>query len=207
MGHVMDVQFDADLERIWTLCDNTCSVSSTLLKVDATGTIVPDVVYARPAGLPNMNIEGFAIAPDSTCVDGVKEAIWADDGIAAPGNEGHALFSGTFPCGLELGDQGAPATVDLGARGPGDVSVAKKATLAVRGAGFEPGEAVRIELHAKAKVVVLAHGRRRRLRPRHRRRGDPDRGAARRPGDLAGRPVRHRRRRRVDHDARRASVT
>ncbi len=156
MGRVMEVQYDADLERIWTLCDNTCSVSSTLLKIDATGTIVPDVVYARPAGLPNMNIEGFAIAPDSTCVDGVKKAIWADDGIAAPGNEGHALFNGTFPCGLALGEQGAPATVDLGAPGPGDVSVAKKATLAVRGAGFEPGEPVRIELHAKAKVVVLA---------------------------------------------------
>ena len=36
------------------------------------------------------------------------------------------------------------------------MSVAKKGTLAVRGAGFEPGEVVRIELHAKAKVVVLA---------------------------------------------------
>ena len=47
MGHVMDVQFDADLERIWALCDNTCSVSSTLLKVNATGAIVPDVVYTR----------------------------------------------------------------------------------------------------------------------------------------------------------------
>ena len=102
MGRVMDVQFDADLERIWALCDNTCSVSSTLLKVNATGAIVPDVVYARPAGLPNVNIEGFAIAPDSTCVDGFKEAIWSDDGISAAGHEGHALYSGTFPCGLDL---------------------------------------------------------------------------------------------------------
>jgi hypothetical protein len=50
IGHVMDVQFDADLQRIWTLCDNTCSVSSPLSKVDATGTIVPDVAFAaRPA--------------------------------------------------------------------------------------------------------------------------------------------------------------
>jgi hypothetical protein len=36
------------------------------------------------------------------------------------------------------------------------VSVPKKGTLAVRGAGFEPGEAVRIELHVKKKVDVLA---------------------------------------------------
>jgi hypothetical protein len=103
-----------------------------------------------------VNIEGLATSPDSRCVDGVKEAIWSDDGISAAGHEGHALYSGTFPCGLALGDQGAPATVDLGARGPGDVSVAKKDTLAVRGSGFEPGEAVRIELHVKKKVDVLA---------------------------------------------------
>ncbi len=102
MGHVMDVQFDADLERIWALCDNTCSVSSTLLDVNADGAIVPDVVYARPDGLPNVNIEGFAIAPDSTCVDGVKEVVWSDDGISAPGHEGHALYRGTFPCDLDL---------------------------------------------------------------------------------------------------------
>jgi hypothetical protein len=160
MASVMDVQYDADLHRIWALCDNTCAVSSTLLKVDTTGTIVPDVVYARPAdqlaGLPNVNIEGFAIAPDSTCTDGSKEVVWSDDGIDGPGHEGHALYSGTFPCGLDLGDQGAPATIDLGARGPGDVSVPKNGTLAVRGSGFEPGETVRIELHAKKKVDVLA---------------------------------------------------
>ena len=103
-----------------------------------------------------MNIEGFAIAPDSTCVDDFKEVVWSDDGIAGAGHEGHALYSGTFPCGLDLGEQGAPAAVDLGARGPGDVSVAKKGTLAVRGSGFEPGETVRIELHVKKKVDVLA---------------------------------------------------
>ena len=117
MGHVMDVQFDADLERIWALCDNTCSVSSALLKVDTAGAIVPDVVYARPAGLPNQNIEGFALAPDSTCVAGIKEAVWSDDGISAAGHEGHALYSGTFPCGLDLDlDQTIdfPALSDVG---------------------------------------------------------------------------------------------
>ena len=162
MGHVMDVQYDAGLQRIWTLCDNTCSVSSTLLKVDTTGAMVPDVVYARPAGdagvgaLPNVNIEGFAIAADTTCVDGFKEVVWSDDGIAAVGHEGHALYRGTFPCGLDLGEQGAPAAVDLGARGVGDVTAAKKSTLHVHGSGFEPGETVRVELHVKKKIDLLA---------------------------------------------------
>jgi hypothetical protein len=156
MGHVMDVQYDPALQRIWALCDNTCAVSSTLLEVSSTGTIVPDVVYARPAGLPNVNIEGFAIAPASTCVSGVRQVVWSDDGISATGHEGHALSSGTFPCELDLGDQGAPAAVDLGARGPGAVSVAKKGTLHVQCSGFVPGEAVQIELHDKKKVDVLA---------------------------------------------------
>jgi hypothetical protein len=111
MGHVMDVQFDRDLQRIWALCDNTCSVSSTVLEVDAAGAVVPDVVYAHPADLPVVNIEGFAIAPDSTCVDGSKEVVWSDDGISAPGHEGHALYSGRISCDLDLGPQGVPASL------------------------------------------------------------------------------------------------
>ena len=74
-----------------------CSRSSS------TGSIVPDVLYSKPASrLPNVNIEGFALAPDSTCVDGTKEVVWSDDGIYGAGHEGHALYSGTFPCGLDL---------------------------------------------------------------------------------------------------------
>ena len=90
MGHVMDVQYDADAQRIWALCDNTCGVTSTVLKVSSTGTIVPDVAYSKPAGLPVDNLEGFAIAPNSTCVDGTKEVVWSDDGIygTGPGTPG-----------------------------------------------------------------------------------------------------------------------
>lgn len=110
MGHVMDVQFDATTQRIWALCDNTCGVVSTLLKVDSTGVIVPDVAYARPASLPNNNVEGFALS--ATCVDGSREAVWSDDGIygAGPGSatEGHALYTGLVACDLGLGGQGVP---------------------------------------------------------------------------------------------------
>lgn len=113
MGHVMDVQYDRDLKRIWALCDNTCGVTSELLKVDATGAIVPERTYARPTGLPDNNIEGFAVAPTSTCVSGVREVVWGDDGIYGEGtgsaSEGHALYSGTVTCDLGLGTQGVPA--------------------------------------------------------------------------------------------------
>ncbi|MFV0533929.1 MAG: lamin tail domain-containing protein [Cumulibacter sp.] len=110
MGHVMDVQYDPATERIWALCDNTCGVVSTLLKIGASGTIVPDVAYAKPAGLPNNNVEGFALAPATTCDGGVREAVWSDDGIygGGPGSDsyGHALYSGTVDCDLELASQG-----------------------------------------------------------------------------------------------------
>ena len=59
MGHVMDVQFDADTQRIWALCDNTCGVVSTVLKVSSTGTIVPDVAYSKPASLPEQQHRGL----------------------------------------------------------------------------------------------------------------------------------------------------
>lgn len=112
MGHVMEVQYDADLERIWAVCDNTCGVTSTVLTIDPAGALVPDARFARPAdaaaGLPNVNVEGFAIAPDATCASGTKQVVWADDGLSATGNLGHALYRGTLPCDLDLGS--APAT-------------------------------------------------------------------------------------------------
>ncbi|WP_431277827.1 lamin tail domain-containing protein [Leifsonia poae] len=116
MGHVMDVAYNTDTQRIWALCDNTCGVTSTVLKVSTTGSIVPDVAYSKPASLPVNNLEGFALAPNSTCVDGTKEVLWSDDGIYGAGTgsptEGHALYSGRINCDLNLGEQGVPKGPD-----------------------------------------------------------------------------------------------
>ena len=113
LGHAMEVQYDADLKRIWAVCDNTCSVTTVLLKVDTTGSIVPEKVYGHPADLPVNNMEGFAVAPIATCVSGAREVVWGDDGIYGTGadsaSEGHALYSGTLTCDLALGRQGVPA--------------------------------------------------------------------------------------------------
>lgn len=121
MGHVMDVQYDAALQRVWALCDNTCSVSMTVLGIDATGTMTPQAVYAKPADLPVVNLEGFAIAPASTCVNGARTALWSDDGISAPGHLGHALYAGALPCTLDLPAQGTGSGNgnDQGQDGPG----------------------------------------------------------------------------------------
>ncbi|NJP48432.1 hypothetical protein HCN08_34295 [Streptomyces sp. PRB2-1] len=99
---VMDVTFDAGTQRIVATCDNTCGETHTFMKVDAAGAIVPDVTYTNPAVMPADNLEGFALAPASTCVDGSREAVWSDDGIYGFGSKtsssGHAIYSGTFPC-------------------------------------------------------------------------------------------------------------
>ncbi|MEV5803159.1 lamin tail domain-containing protein [Streptomyces collinus] len=99
---VMDVMFDAGTQRLVATCDNTCGETHTFMKVDASGAIVPDVTYTNPAVMPVDNLEGFAIAPTSTCVNGSREAVWSDDGIYGFGSgtssNGHALYSGAFPC-------------------------------------------------------------------------------------------------------------
>ncbi|MER7813131.1 lamin tail domain-containing protein [Streptomyces sp900116325] len=99
---VMDVTFDAGTQRLIATCDNTCGETHTFMKVNAGGTLVPDVTYKNPAVMPTDNLEGFAIAPASSCVNGFREAVWSEDGIYGFGSGsssyGHALYSGTFPC-------------------------------------------------------------------------------------------------------------
>jgi len=158
MGHVMDVLYDADHQRIWALCDNTCGVVSTVLKVSSDGSIVPEASYARPTSLPDVNIEGFALAPSSTCVDGTKEAVWSDDGLWAggPGSEGygHALYSGRVDCDLGLGEQGVPAPA--GPQEPGDQDTKDKIRV-LPDATFTVGETIRVDVgdeHAGADVTA-----------------------------------------------------
>lgn len=99
---VMDVTFDAGTQRIIATCDNTCGETHTFMKVNTAGVLVPDVTYTNPAVMPADNLEGFAIAPASSCVNGFREAVWSDDGIYGFGSGstsyGHSLYSGTIGC-------------------------------------------------------------------------------------------------------------
>ncbi|MEU9203249.1 lamin tail domain-containing protein [Streptomyces sp. NPDC048332] len=99
---VMDVTFDSGTQRLVATCDNTCGETHTFMKVNASGALVPDVTYKNPAVMPTDNLEGFALAPASTCVNGFREAVWSDDGVygfgAGSSSYGHALYSGSFPC-------------------------------------------------------------------------------------------------------------
>ena len=48
--------------------------------------------------MPDVNNEGFTLAPQAECVDGLKPAIWSDDNDT----DGHALRQGTVRCTVAL---------------------------------------------------------------------------------------------------------
>src|SRR5438477_10634517 len=93
-GAVMDLHFDRERGDFWAVCDNTCQGRSELLTIDeTTGRFRIAHLYERPAGMPNINNEGFTTASAGECVNGRRPAFWADDG-----NDGrHALRAGAGP--------------------------------------------------------------------------------------------------------------
>jgi hypothetical protein len=96
----MDVSFDAELGQLWVVCDDTCQGRTTVHKIDTQvgsatrGRFVIATRFERPAGLPNTNNEGFTFGPLSSCVGGLRPAIWADDNQLG----GFALRQGTVTC-------------------------------------------------------------------------------------------------------------
>ncbi|HTR70061.1 MAG TPA: lamin tail domain-containing protein [Mycobacteriales bacterium] len=150
---IADLQFNADDQGIWTDCDNDCGVVDSLLRIDAHGNFTRVVSYNRPAGLPDDNLEGFAIAPASTAVNGEREVVWSDDGIYGEGNAwnsdhtgnaasadwGHALYSGTIPLSVapNLPDLTPPTITFSGNAGTYGVlgTVAISATATDSGSG------------------------------------------------------------------------
>ncbi|HZP28734.1 MAG TPA: hypothetical protein VFC99_07260, partial [Acidimicrobiia bacterium] len=86
---------DRDLKDLWAVCDNTCNGRTTVLRIDpSTGRFGIALGFERPSGMPNLNNEGFAIAPGAYCAGGFKPVFWADDGET----DGHSIRSGTLPC-------------------------------------------------------------------------------------------------------------
>lgn len=91
---VMDLQFDPETSHLWAVCDDTCGGRTATLDIGADGRFGVTDVYERPGAMPNLNNEGFAIAPQTECVDGRKPVFWSDDSD----DDGHALRGGTIGC-------------------------------------------------------------------------------------------------------------
>lgn len=100
---VMGLDYDTALGVLWAMCDDGCSGKTA--QVTFNGTDTPTVAhFAPPAGLPNINNEGFATAPASVSVDGQRPVWWFADGYTS-----QALRVGTLPGGLpsDGGDNGS----------------------------------------------------------------------------------------------------
>jgi hypothetical protein len=95
-GHpqVMGLEFDRDTGQLWAACDDGCQGESAVLSVKA-GRFQVLKIYARPAGMPNINNEGIAFVPESECKAGLKPVFWVDDGNTAA----HSVRGGLMPCG------------------------------------------------------------------------------------------------------------
>jgi hypothetical protein len=100
-GHASVMALEQDGARLWAGCDNTCNGELTIFTIDdnptsaTRGRFVLRRRLDRPTGLPNLNDEGIALAPDGECVNSRKPFFWTDD--AATG--GNALRQGSVACG------------------------------------------------------------------------------------------------------------
>lgn len=175
MPGVMDLQFDTERQAIWAVCDDTCHGQHELLTVAASGAgagmFQVAQAFARPTGMPDYNNEGFAVAPQAECVDGLKPAIWADD--TADG--GHALRQGTVACtvlpgGGGGGNGGGPGNGGGNGGTPGGGSggspaaptaqvsvnsIAAGGKVTVTASGFAAGEQVEIWLHSDPVLLAV----------------------------------------------------
>ncbi|WP_432980676.1 lamin tail domain-containing protein [Dactylosporangium sp. CA-233914] len=165
--NVMDLQYEPETGPLWAVCDDTCNGRSATLDIGADGKFAVTNVYERPAGLPNYNNEGRAIAPQSECADGQKRVWWADDS----NDEGHALRAGTIGCTVldpDADDDGIHDAVDPHPATPGDdftggrildrggrtVTVEPGLKVTV-GAGSAP---VQVRLDGSAATISLGEG-------------------------------------------------
>jgi len=92
---IMDLAFDRDVGDLWAYCDNTCGNIASVFGFGSDGHLRLRRIYEPPAGLPDSNNEGIAIAPASECVNGLKSFYWSDDADL----DGYAIRRGDIPCG------------------------------------------------------------------------------------------------------------
>lgn len=98
LAGVMALDYDAVLGVLWAVCDDGCHGASAQITLN--GTAEPGIAqFARAAGLPDINNEGFATAPSSLVVDGQRPVWWFADGFAS-----EALRTGTLPAATDGGE-------------------------------------------------------------------------------------------------------
>ncbi|SHY52897.1 Uncharacterised protein [Mycobacteroides abscessus subsp. abscessus] len=93
IGCAMGLDYDALTEQLWVMADD--GYEGRLARLTFTGKESPVVVHMRrPANMPNVNNEGFALS--DRCVENARPAWFFQDGV-----EKDALTSVQVPCVFE----------------------------------------------------------------------------------------------------------
>lgn len=109
LAGVMALDYDTALDVMWAVCDDGCGGAAA--QVALNGTSEPGIAHvARPAGMPNLNNEGFATLPGALAGGVERPAWWFADGVTSA-----ALRLGTLPA---VGGPTGPTTPGLPG-GPG----------------------------------------------------------------------------------------
>ncbi len=163
---VAELEYDAASGALLVVCDDACDGQITRFEVGDSGAFEPVVTYARPADMPNIANEGFALAPQ--CVNGARAAFWADDADT----EGFSIRVGTFACtaaggpgtgtgdpGTGTGGAGAGAGDDTGTSGTGTSGTGTR-SLAATGADAAAPVTLAMLLLLAGLTLVIARARR-----------------------------------------------
>lgn len=149
---VMDLHFEAETQQLWVVCDDTCQGRSAVFEVTG-GAFTAQTYYERPTGMPNLNNEGFTLAPRAECAGGRKPAFWSDDSSTG----GFAVRRGTVRCTDRVGQ-----TVTFTSTPPAAPVVGQ--TYAVTATGGASGNPVRLSEDSAActldgsTVTIVAPG-------------------------------------------------
>ena len=142
---VMELSFEPETQKLWVVCDDTCQGRSATFDVTSAGVFAADAYYERPTGMPNLNNEGFTLAPRAECVAGSKPVFWSDDSSTGgyalregtvrctPRLEQSVTFTSTPPAGPVVGQTYAVATSGGASGNPVVVSTTTPAVCAVTG--------------------------------------------------------------------------
>lgn len=101
---IMELTYEPESTHLWAVCDDSCDGRTATLDIAQSGRFAVTHRYDRPAGMVNLNNEGFAIAPQAECVNGLKPVFWSDDSNTGQ----HALRTGALNCTAQPQPQPQP---------------------------------------------------------------------------------------------------